>query len=400
MLPTMSKVNKKSSRDKTMEQITSLHEEDDERTTISKKISWILRRGVKSKKVNMRMTDDGWVKVSDLGKIDILDEIPTVKLMSIINESNHQKPRYDLKDSSEGQWIRAISKMERKEAAERVSRAVPRDRMPPSPGGNVKDASVMRTDAPEFVPAAASVGMGVSTGMAANPGFMQHPGAAAIPMRLPYPNPYAFSAAFPYPYGAYSPLMPSTYPPQPPPQQQAQQPLSSGRFRGRIKAFNMEKGFGFIECAEAHAQYGRDTFLHKAHIGDLTVGSEVTFAVELNKQGMPQARDLATHDGRLTSGYPGSPKGKGAKGCEGKGKSKASDEKGKGKGGGKIKGNKKGKDTKEKDKEKDQDKEKSKEKKDAEGGSKEAASAPAPPKAGEAGEAGEAAAATEPPAAS
>jgi len=307
-----------------------------------------------------------------------LDEIPKEKLMSIINESNHQKPRYDVKDSSDGQWIRAISKTERKEAAERVSRAVPRDRMPSSPGGGVKDASVMRTDAPEFVPAAASVGMGVSTGMAANPGFMQH--AAAIPMRLPYPNPYAFSAAFPYPY-QYSPLMsPSPYPPQPPPQQPPQQQMPPGRFRGRIKAFNMEKGFGFIECSEAHAQYGRDTFLHKAHIGDLTVGSEVTFAVELNKQGMPQARDLATHDGRVATGYTGSPKGKGGKGGEGKGKNKSGDDKGKAKGGGKGKGNKKGKDGKDndKDKEKDQDKDKAKEKKDAEGGAKEAASAPAP----------------------
>merc|ERR1719158_1339263 len=75
------------------------------------------------------MTAEGWVKVSDLNKVDILEDISQDKLVSIIQESNHQKPRYDLKDSPDGAWIRAISKTERKEAAERVSRAVPKSAM-------------------------------------------------------------------------------------------------------------------------------------------------------------------------------------------------------------------------------------------------------------------------------
>merc|ERR1719198_1602370 len=53
----------------------------------------------------------------------------------------------------------------------------------------------------------------------------------------------------------------------------------------------------------APAMFGRDIFLHKAQIGDLKVGAEVTFGVEYNKQGMPQARDLMTLDGRV----PGPP---------------------------------------------------------------------------------------------
>jgi len=108
----------------------------------------------------------------------------------------------------------------------------------------------------------------------------------------------------------------------------------------------MEKGFGFIGCDESHEKYGRDVFLHKADIGDLTVGTEVTFAIELNKQGMPQARDLATSQGMVSvpqakrkgggkgggkGGNGKSPKGKGksgngegGKGGRGKGKDKSS----------------------------------------------------------------------------
>merc|ERR1719359_2614592 len=67
---------------------------------------------------------------------------------------------------------------------------------------------------------------------------------------------------------------------------------ATGRFQGRIKSFNVQKGFGFIECAEAHQVYGRDVFLHKAQIGDFEIGRLVSFAVEMNKNNMPQARDL------------------------------------------------------------------------------------------------------------
>merc|ERR1719158_2234415 len=66
----------------------------------------------------------------------------------------------------------------------------------------------------------------------------------------------------------------------------------TGRFLGRIKSFNQQKGFGFVECPEAHAVYNRDVFLHKAQIGTFQIGSTVSFAVEMNKQNMPQARDL------------------------------------------------------------------------------------------------------------
>merc|ERR1719223_909750 len=79
---------------------------------------------------------------------------------------------------------------------------------------------------------------------------------------------------------------------------------SMGRLSGRVKSFNAKQGFGFIECPQIHAMYGRDVFLHKAQIGDLKVGTELTFGVEPNKQGMPQARDILTLDGKAPGPGP------------------------------------------------------------------------------------------------
>lgn len=114
---------------------------------------------------------------------------------------------------------------------------------------------------------------------------------------------------------------------------------ATGRFEGRIKSFNAKQGFGFIECPEAHAIFGRDVFLHKAQIGDLKVGTQVTYSVEMNKQGMPQARELTTLDGQTPGPSPANvAKGGGPGGGRG-GKC------GGGKGGGRRKGGKGGDDS-------------------------------------------------------
>merc|ERR1719253_939419 len=92
---------------------------------------------------------------------------------------------------------------------------------------------------------------------------------------------------------------------------------ATGRFQGVIKSFNVQKGFGFIDCPEAHQIYGRDVFLHKAQIASFQIGSQVSFAVEINKSNMPQARDLVESNmlgmnmptGR--GGYKGNNKGRG-----------------------------------------------------------------------------------------
>jgi len=82
--------------------------------------------------------------------------------------------------------------------------------------------------------------------------------------------------------------------------------MSLGHYSGRVKSYNPKQGYGFIDCPEAHAHYGRDVFIHKAQMGELlgrfvgpgtkldakTLSMWVRFSVEINKQGMPQARDV------------------------------------------------------------------------------------------------------------
>lgn len=74
--------------------------------------------------------------------------------------------------------------------------------------------------------------------------------------------------------------------------------MGPGRYFGRLKSFNPRHGYGFIDCPEARSRYGRDVFIHKARIGDLEVGMDITFSVELNKDNMPQSRDILRMDGR------------------------------------------------------------------------------------------------------
>jgi len=144
--------------------------------------------------------------------------------------------------------------------------------------------------------------------------MMPQAGGYAAPSPSPAP-PYSYSAmrpGFPSPThqpGAYDCF---SFPGQSP-------GAMNNRFQGRIKSFNSKQGFGFIECSAAHAIYGRDVFLHKAQIGDLKIGTEVTFGVDTNKQGMPQARDLVTLDGLSPGPTPASVAKGGGGGGRGKG---------------------------------------------------------------------------------
>jgi len=70
------------------------------------------------------------------------------------------------------------------------------------------------------------------------------------------------------------------------------------RHVGRIKTFNSKHGFGFVDCPRAFGRWQRDVFIHRAQMGDLEVGDEISFAVWANKDGMPQARDIVRMDGR------------------------------------------------------------------------------------------------------
>eukprot|EP01062_Namystynia_karyoxenos_P056144 TRINITY_DN47100_c0_g1_i1.p1 TRINITY_DN47100_c0_g1~~TRINITY_DN47100_c0_g1_i1.p1 ORF type:complete len:364 (+),score=26.84 TRINITY_DN47100_c0_g1_i1:125-1216(+) len=77
-------------------------------------------------------------------------------------------------------------------------------------------------------------------------------------------------------------------------------------FRGRIKSFVPDHGYGFIQCEEAHAIYRSDVFLHRAQYSSsgAQVGDTVEFVVEPNKNGRPQARDVRRVGSRPRSSVP------------------------------------------------------------------------------------------------
>lgn len=68
--------------------------------------------------------------------------------------------------------------------------------------------------------------------------------------------------------------------------------LMENRFFGKIKIFNVSKGYGFISCPEVHNIFRCDVFLHKAQAVGFTVDQFVSFAVMLSTDNRPQAFDL------------------------------------------------------------------------------------------------------------
>jgi len=207
------------------------------------------------------------------------------------------------------------------------------NRNPRSAGGGGRSAQPMPNpmDAPSYD---GGMGAAAALGMPWMMGGM--PGGGMPSGGMPFGFPAAARPAFPgFPGMAGFPgaMMPGLG-------------AATGRFQGHVKSFNVQKGFGFIECPEAHQVYGRDVFLHKAQIGTLQIGSQVSFAVEMNKTNMPQARDLMEID---IGGYGGAMPGLGFSGMSmgmggagGKGGNQKGSGKGKG-GGGKTNKGKGGK---------------------------------------------------------
>merc|ERR1740138_660349 len=69
--------------------------------------------------------------------------------------------------------------------------------------------------------------------------------------------------------------------------------LAERRSKGVVKSFNQEKGFGYIACPELKAVFGNDVYVHAKQIAHMCQpGTEVSFAVLLNKENKPQAFDV------------------------------------------------------------------------------------------------------------
>lgn len=81
---------------------------------------------------------------------------------------------------------------------------------------------------------------------------------------------------------------------RPPPQMTPVTGLTDRRFEGQISSFFQEKGFGFIRCNELRASFpDKDVFLHRNQLGNFKEGDMVSFSCSLNRQGKPQAMELA-----------------------------------------------------------------------------------------------------------
>mmetsp|Transcript_144384 Transcript_144384/g.402241 ORF Transcript_144384/g.402241 Transcript_144384/m.402241 type:complete len:248 (-) Transcript_144384:45-788(-) len=78
------------------------------------------------------------------------------------------------------------------------------------------------------------------------------------------------------------------------PQTSAEMPgVTDARFLGRIISYKEHEGYGFISCRELYPRFQRDVFLHRFQVGAFGVGDAVSFGVFLNKNGQPQAKELA-----------------------------------------------------------------------------------------------------------
>jgi len=63
-------------------------------------------------------------------------------------------------------------------------------------------------------------------------------------------------------------------------------------YYGNIKYFDDGKGFGFISCPESYDEWQSDIFIHQRHLHGFKVGDYVTFQIQVNGKGKPQAAEL------------------------------------------------------------------------------------------------------------
>jgi len=74
------------------------------------------------------------------------------------------------------------------------------------------------------------------------------------------------------------------------------------RFKGYVRSFSQNSGFGFVGGDDITPQFGKDVFLHYRELQQLygpsdqkptiPVGTWITFTVTMNQKGQPQARDV------------------------------------------------------------------------------------------------------------
>jgi len=81
----------------------SLKPGDDEDTNISKRLFWFLRKAVHPNSAAhtnegcIEFRPGGWVSVDALANADVLAHIPRARLLSVVEKSNREKVRYELR---------------------------------------------------------------------------------------------------------------------------------------------------------------------------------------------------------------------------------------------------------------------------------------------------------------
>eukprot|EP00397_Hematodinium_sp_SG-2012_P043403 GEMP01048239.1.p1 GENE.GEMP01048239.1~~GEMP01048239.1.p1 ORF type:complete len:380 (+),score=82.56 GEMP01048239.1:262-1401(+) len=90
-----------------MTQKMRIKETDDDRTTLSKKISYVLRYGV-GKTIDLPSDADGFYRIKDILALpDIFKGVSEKVIKDNINRSNADKIRYEVKDIDGVSWIKA-----------------------------------------------------------------------------------------------------------------------------------------------------------------------------------------------------------------------------------------------------------------------------------------------------
>lgn len=73
-------------------------------------------------------------------------------------------------------------------------------------------------------------------------------------------------------------------------------PHPSKVFMGMLKSMVPDRGYGFIDCKDSYAMFGRDVYVECSKFPDLSkvkVGGFVAFTIVLSPKGQPQAGNVA-----------------------------------------------------------------------------------------------------------
>ena len=116
----------------------------------------------------------------------------------------------------------------------------------------------------------------------------------AIGKRSDSPGPDALRAleAHTQTYGSPFPSSASASRPAP----HASTDPNAGRLVGRLRSHSIQSGYGFIECPQTFSRFGRDemslVYVRSEHLGEIPVGTLVTFECDTGPGGLPQAAEI------------------------------------------------------------------------------------------------------------